>query len=156
MGGFVILWVESKVSRGHVVTRVHEVDEISAFDALKLGFIQALSLIPGASRSGATIIGGLWLGWSRVTAAQFSFFLAMPTILAATLYEVFTSRHLLSMSDIPLFLVGSISSFITAFFCVRWLIRFISRHDFRWFAWYRIGFGCLILLLTQFELVSWE
>jgi undecaprenyl-diphosphatase len=151
-----ILWVESRVSKAGYVPKVQDVDELSARDAFKIGLIQALALIPGTSRSGATIVGGLWLGLSRVTATQFSFFLAMPTILAASVYELADSWELLTIEDLPLFLVGSLASFASAFVCVRWLLGFVAQHDFRWFAWYRIGFGLLIIWVTQTGWVTWS
>ncbi|MDX1668508.1 MAG: undecaprenyl-diphosphate phosphatase [Limnobacter sp.] len=156
VGGLIILWVESRVARAGYQPRVLEVDQMSALDAFKIGLIQAFALIPGTSRSGATIIGGLWIGLSRVASTQFSFFLAMPTILAASLYELLDSWESLVLGDLPVFLVGSLASFISAYVCVRWLLRFVARHDFRWFAWYRIFFGLLILVVTQTGWVTWS
>lgn len=156
VGGLLILWVESRVGRADYKPRVNDVDDLSAADAFKIGLIQALALIPGTSRSGSTIIGGLWLGLSRVSATQFSFFLAMPTILAASVYELVDSWALLSVDDLPLFVVGSLASFISAYVCVRWLLRYVAQHDFKWFAWYRIGFGLLIVGLTQTGWVTWS
>lgn len=156
VGGFLILLVERKVASPTHVYRIKEVDDMTWKDGLKIGFIQALALIPGTSRSGSTIVGGLWIGMSRVSATQFSFFLAMPTILAASLYELYDSRGLLSISDLPVFLVGSVASFISAYVCVRWLLRYVAGHDLRWFAWYRIFFGALILLVTQTGWVTWS
>lgn len=156
VGGFLILWVESRVSKADYTPKVNDVDALSPATAFKIGLIQALALIPGTSRSGATIVGGLWLGLSRVSATQFSFFLAMPTILAASVYELIDSWALLSVDDLPVFLVGSVASFLSAFACVRWLLRYVAQHDFKWFAWYRIGFGLVILLVTQTGWVTWS
>lgn len=142
IGGVLILWAER---RKHVV-RAETVDDMTWRDALKVGFAQALAMIPGTSRSGATIIGGLFFGLSRKTAAEFSFFLAIPTMFAATLYDVFKNWQLFSADDIGMFAVGGAASFISALLAVRGLIRFISRHDFTVFAWYRIVFGLLVLL----------
>ncbi|GAB1394519.1 undecaprenyl-diphosphate phosphatase [Rhodocyclaceae bacterium] len=151
VGAFIILWAEK---RQHTVT-IHSVDDIGPRDALKLGFAQACALIPGTSRSGATIIGGLFFGLSRKAATEFSFFLAVPTIGAATIYQLYKERHLLSWDDLGMWVVGFISAFISAFLCVRWLLRYISTHDFTLFAWYRIVFGIVVLLTWQLGLVSW-
>ena len=115
-------------------------------DALKVGFAQAFALIPGTSRSGATIIGGMLFGLSRRAATEFSFFLAVPTLVAAGLYDLYKNRALLSADDIVIFGVGSVAAFLSAFLCVRWLLRYIANHDFRIFAWYRIVFGLVVLL----------
>jgi undecaprenyl-diphosphatase len=151
IGGVLILWAER---RQHVV-HAESVDDLTWRDALKVGFAQALAMIPGTSRSGATIIGGLFFGLSRRAATEFSFFLAIPTMFAATLYDVYKHRDLFSVNDIGLFAVGGIVSFISAFFAVRGLIRFISRHDFTVFAWYRIAFGVLVLISAQMGWVDW-
>ncbi|MBI1284649.1 MAG: undecaprenyl-diphosphate phosphatase [Thiobacillus sp.] len=151
IGGVLILWAER---RKHVV-RAETVDDMTWRDALKVGFAQALAMIPGTSRSGATIIGGLFFGLSRKTAAEFSFFLAIPTMFAATLYDVYKNRDLFSADDIGLFAVGGAASFISALLAVRGLIRFISRHDFTVFAWYRIVFGVLVLLTAYTGWVDW-
>jgi undecaprenyl-diphosphatase len=152
IGGFLILWAERRQHTIHAET----VDEMTWKDALKVGFAQALAMIPGTSRSGATIIGGLFFGLSRKTAAEFSFFLAIPTMFAATLYDVYKHRDLFSVNDVSLFAVGGIVSFISAFFAVRGLIRFISKHDFTIFAWYRIVFGILVLVSAQMGWVNWN
>lgn len=152
IGALFILWAEK---RKHVVT-VETVDELSWRDALKVGFAQALALIPGTSRSGATIIGGLFFGLSRKAATEFTFFLAMPTLIAATLYEMYKERALLSGSDLGMWAVGFIASFISAFICVRWLLRYISTHDFTIFAWYRIAFGLLVLITYYSGAVNWS
>ena len=151
VGALLILWAER---RDHVI-RVSTVDEMSALDALKLGFAQALALIPGTSRSGATIIGGLLFGLSRRAATEFSFFLAIPTLIVATVYKLYKERALLSVDDLSMWAVGFVASFVSAFFCVRWLLRFISTHDFTPFAWYRIFFGIVVLVTWQFDLVAW-
>ncbi len=151
VGGFVILWAER---RTHVV-RTETVDDMTWPDALKVGFAQAVAMIPGTSRSGATIIGGLLIGLSRKTAAEFSFFLAIPTMFAATAYDVFRNRHLFSADDIGMFAVGCAASFISALLAVRGLIRFISQHDFTVFAWYRIVFGIVVLATAWFGVVDW-
>jgi undecaprenyl-diphosphatase len=151
IGGVVILWAEK---RDHKVT-IEVVDNMGWKDALKVGFAQTLALIPGTSRSGATIIGGLLFGLSRTAATEFSFFLAIPTLTAATFYEVVKYRHLFHGSDIDMFLVGSITSFISAFLCVRWLLRYISHHDFSAFAWYRIAFGLAVLGTDYAGWVHW-
>ena len=151
LGGLFILWAE----RREHITRVESVDDLSVLDALKLGLAQALALIPGTSRSGATIIGGLFFGLSRRAATEFSFFLAVPTLIAAGAYDLYKNRALLDAGDIGLFSVGTVASFISAFFCVRWLLRYISRHDFTIFAWYRIGFGIIVLVTAYTGAVNW-
>ena len=151
VGGFLILWAER---RQHVI-HVETVDDLTWRDALKVGFAQALAMIPGTSRSGATIIGGLFFGLSRRAATEFSFFLAIPTMFAATLYDVYKNRDLFSVDDVALFAVGGSVSFISAFIAVRGLIRFISRHDFTVFAWYRIAFGIIVLVSAQMGWVDW-
>jgi undecaprenyl-diphosphatase len=152
IGGVVILWAEK---RDHKVT-IEVVDNMGWKDALKVGFAQTLALIPGTSRSGATIIGGLLFGLSRTAATEFSFFLAIPTLTAATFYEVVKYRHLFMANDLDMFLVGSITSFISAFLCVRWLLRYISHHDFSAFAWYRIAFGLAVLGTDYAGWVHWS
>jgi len=151
VGAFIILWAER---RTHTIT-IHSVDEIGPRDALKLGLAQAVALIPGASRSGSTIIGGLFFGLSRKAATEFSFFLAVPTLAAATAYQLWQGRDLLTWDDLGLWVVGFVSAFASAFLCVRWLLRYISTHDFTIFAWYRIAFGIIVLLTWQFGLVDW-
>lgn len=152
VGALFILWAEK---RKHTVS-VQSVDDLTWRDALKVGFAQALALIPGTSRSGATIIGGLFFGLSRKAATEFTFFLAMPTLIAATLYELYKERALLSSNDLGMWAVGFIASFISAFLCVRWLLRYISSHDFTVFAWYRIAFGLVVLATYYSGLVSWS
>ena len=151
VGGILILWAER---RQHVV-RAQTIDDINWRDALKVGFAQALAMIPGTSRSGATIVGGLFFGLSRRAATEFSFFLAIPTMFAATLYDVYKNWHLFSVDDIALFAVGGAASFLSALLAVRALIHFISRHNFTVFAWYRIVFGVLVLLTATMGWVDW-
>ena len=151
VGGFLILWAERRQHEVHA----ESIDDMTWRDALKIGFAQALAMIPGTSRSGATIIGGLFFGLSRRAATEFSFFLAIPTMFAATLYDVYKHRDLFSMDDMALFVVGGSVSFISAFIAVRGLIHFISRHDFTVFAWYRIIFGIMVLVSAQLGWVNW-
>ncbi len=152
IGAIFILWAER---RQHTVT-VQTVDDLTWKDALKMGLAQALALIPGTSRSGATIIGGLFFGLSRKAATEFSFFLAMPTLIAATIYQLYKERALLSNNDWGMWGVGFVTSFIAAFLCVRWLLRYISSHDFTAFAWYRIAFGLLVLGTYYGGFISWS
>ncbi|MDR2187623.1 MAG: undecaprenyl-diphosphate phosphatase [Azonexus sp.] len=151
VGALVILWAEK---REHNI-RVASVDDMTPLDALKLGLAQAAALIPGTSRSGATIIGGLLFGLSRQAATEFSFFLAIPTLFAATAYSLYKERALLSVDDLGIWLVGFVAAFVSAFLCVRWLLRYISSHDFTIFAWYRIVFGVVVLLTAHFGWVEW-
>ena len=151
VGAFFILWAER---RKHTV-RVESVDDMRPMDALKMGLAQMAALIPGTSRSGATIIGGLFFGLSRKAAAEFSFYLAVPTLFAATVYSLYKKRELLSFDDVGMWVVGFIAAFVSAFLCVRWLLRFISHHDFTPFAWYRIAFGIVVLVTWQLDLVAW-
>jgi undecaprenyl-diphosphatase len=155
IGGVIILWVERRHASATRAARIDSVDDMSAMDAFKIGCAQAFALIPGTSRSGATIIGGMLFGLSRKAATEFSFFLAIPTLLAATVYSLYKDRALLSAADLPMFTVGTVAAFISAFLCVRWLLRYISTHDFSAFAWYRIVFGAIILLTAWFNLVTW-
>jgi undecaprenyl-diphosphatase len=152
VGGLIILWAER---RTHQV-RVHDVDDMSLLDAFKVGCAQVVSMIPGTSRSGATIIGGLFIGLDRKVAAEFSFFLAVPTMFAATFYDIYKHRDLLQMTDAPMFAVGFVTAFISALLAVRTLVRFVANHSYEIFAWYRIAFGGLILLSWQQGWVSWE
>ena len=152
LGGFVILWAER---RPQSAARIHSVDDMSALDALKVGLVQCMAMIPGTSRSGATIIGGMLLGLSRKAATDFSFFLAIPTLIGAGAYSLYKERALLSMADLPMCAVGLVFSFISAWLCVRWLLRYISTHDFVPFAWYRIAFGIAVLVTAWLGLVVW-
>jgi undecaprenyl-diphosphatase len=155
IGGLVILYVERRHKANYVAPRVDSVDEMSALDAFKVGCAQAFALVPGTSRSGATIIGGMLFGLSRKAATEFSFFLAIPTLFAATIYSLYKERALLSAADASLFGIGTVAAFISAFFCVRWLLRYIASHDFSAFAWYRIVFGLIVLATSYFHLVAW-
>jgi undecaprenyl-diphosphatase len=157
IGALIILWAERRQKTGSAIgqARIDSVEQMTLQDALKVGCAQAFALIPGTSRSGATIIGGMLFGLSRKAATEFSFFLAIPTLLGATVYSLYKARDLLSVQDLPLFGVGGLAAFGSAFLCVRWLLRYISNHDFTVFAWYRIGFGVLILLTDWFSLVQW-
>jgi undecaprenyl-diphosphatase len=151
LGAFVIIWAEK---RPHKI-RIHSVEEMNIWDALKLGVAQAFALIPGTSRSGATIIGGLLFGLSRKAATEFSFFLAIPTLIIATIYQLYKERALLNIEDLDMWIVGFVSAFFSAFICVRWLLRYISNHDFTVFAWYRILFGMVVIASWKLGLVNW-
>ncbi|MBK8578946.1 MAG: undecaprenyl-diphosphate phosphatase [Candidatus Accumulibacter sp.] len=151
VGGLIILWAERREHR----IRIESVDELSLGDALKLGCAQALALIPGTSRSGATIIGGLFFGLSRRAATEFSFFLAIPTLICATIYQLYKERALLSFDDLGMWGVGFLAAFVSAFWAVRGLLRYISTHDFSIFAWYRIAFGIVVLATWHYGWVSW-
>jgi undecaprenyl-diphosphatase len=151
VGGLIILWAER---REHTIT-VNEVDEMTWMDALKIGIAQAFALIPGTSRSGATIIGGLLFGLSRKAATEFTFFLAIPTLSAASFYDLYKHRDLLNVNDMGMWAVGLIASFVSAFLVVRGLLRYISKHDFTIFAWYRIAFGIVVLVTGQMGWVTW-
>ena len=163
LGGFVILAVERRHQRlygardleGTRLARVETVDDMRPLDALNVGLLQCLALIPGTSRSGATIVGALVLGFSRKAATEFSFFLGIPTLMGAGVYSVWKARALLSWDDLPMFAVGTVVSFFSALLCIRWLIRYVSSHDFTAFAWYRIVFGGLVLLTAWTGWVSW-
>jgi len=153
VGGLIILWVEKR--KNPAPARIADVDDMTPWDAIKVGLVQCLGMIPGTSRSGATIIGGMLLGLSRKAATDFSFFLAIPTLVAAGGYSLFKERALLSMADVPLFTVGFVVSFLSAWLCVRWLLRYISTHTFVAFAWYRIAFGLVVLFTAYTGLVTW-
>jgi len=163
VGGFIILWVErwhrlkygERDLEGARRARVETVDDMNTMDALKIGFIQCLALIPGTSRSGATIIGGMVLGFSRKCATEFSFYLGIPTLMAAGAYSVWKQRALLQWADAPMFAVGLVMAFFSALLCIRWLIRYVSTHDFTAFAWYRIVFGGVVLATAYSGLVVW-
>ncbi len=166
VGGLLILWIEARHQRRYgqvgstatpqTTVRVQEVDDMRWTDALTIGAIQCLALIPGTSRSGSTIMGGLLLGCSRKAAAEFSFFLGVPTLMGAGVYDLYRNRALLDAGDIPLFLWGIVVSAISALLCIRWLIRYVSQHDFRIFAWYRIVFGVVVLLTAYYKWVGWQ
>lgn len=163
VGGFIILWVERRHKRlygerdleGARQARVETVDDMSALDALKVGLLQCLALIPGTSRSGATIIGAIVLGFSRKAGTEFSFYLGIPTLMGAGAYSVWKQRELLQWSDAPMFAVGTVFAFLSALVCIRWLIRYVSTHDFTVFAWYRIVFGLVVLGTAYSGLVNW-
>jgi undecaprenyl-diphosphatase len=152
VGGVVILLVE----RRRFNPKVENTRAMTWLDALKVGFAQCFALIPGTSRSGATIIGGMLFGLSRPAATEFSFFLAVPTLCAAGAYDLWKNRALFSANDLDMFAVGTAVSFIFAFIVIRWLIRYVASHDFRPFAWYRIVFGAVVLLTAYFGWVSWK
>lgn len=141
VGGFIILWLE----RRNIAPRIHHVDDLRWHQALLIGFAQSLAMVPGVSRSGATIMGGLSLGLSRTTATEFSFFLAIPTMMGATVYDLYKNWHLLHASDLPMFAVGFIAAFLSAFFAVKALLHYVANHTFTVFAWYRIIFGTIVL-----------
>ncbi|OYT93715.1 MAG: undecaprenyl-diphosphatase [Burkholderiales bacterium PBB3] len=172
VGGFIILWAEKRQARDrYVVTsnegnvletirvdgsvRVESADDMTWQDALKVGLVQCLAMVPGTSRSGATIIGGMLLGLSRKAATDFSFFLAIPTLIGAGVYSLYKERALLSLADVPLFGVGLVFSFLSAWVCVRWLLKFIATHSFVGFAYYRIAFGVVVLLTAWTGVVQW-
>ncbi len=155
VGGLIILWVERRHRQQGRRVRVLSVDNMSPADALKVGLVQCLALVPGTSRSGATIIGAMVFGFSRPCATEFSFYLGIPTLMGAGVYSVWKQRALLQASDLPMFAVGSVVAFASALLCIRWLIRFVSSHDFTGFAWYRIAFGGVVLLTASTGWGSW-
>ena len=155
IGGFIILWAEKRQANAVTAPRIQDVDDMDWKDALKVGLVQCLAMVPGTSRSGATIIGGMLLGLSRKAATDFSFYLAIPTLIGAGAYSLYKERALLSMADLPMFGVGLLFSFISAWLCVRWLLRFISTHNFNGFAWYRIVFGIVVLATAWTGAVQW-
>jgi undecaprenyl-diphosphatase len=162
IGGFIILWVEGwgrkPLHNGHPDdhARIVNVESMTPLDALKVGLVQCLAMVPGTSRSGATIIGGMLLGMSRKAATDFSFYLAIPTLIGAGAYSLYKERALLSMADVPMFVVGLVFSFLSAWACVRWLLRYIATHSFVVFAWYRIAFGVVVLVTAYSGLVVWQ
>jgi undecaprenyl-diphosphatase len=151
-GGLIILWVD----RGERPSRIQETRDMNWLDALKVGFAQCFALIPGTSRSGATIIGGMLFGLSRKAATEFSFFLAVPTLVAAGAYDLLKHRALFSAEHLAPLAVGLVVSFVSAFVVIRWLVRYVATHDFRWFAWYRIVFGILVLATAYSGTVEWK
>ncbi|MBP8286503.1 MAG: undecaprenyl-diphosphate phosphatase [Rhodoferax sp.] len=155
LGGFIILWAEARQKRNPALARIDDVDAMTAMDALKVGLVQCLAMVPGTSRSGATIIGGMFLGLSRKAATDFSFYLAIPTLIGAGAYSLYKERALLSMADLPMFGVGLVVSFFSAWLCIRWLLRFISTHSFVGFAYYRIVFGLVVLITAWSGAVRW-
>ena len=162
VGGLIILWVERRhravfgPGASADAARVPAVDDMSALDALKVGLVQCAALLPGTSRSGATIIGAMLFGFSRKAATEFSFYLGIPTLTGAGAYSMWKHRALLSWSDAPMFAVGLVTAFVSALLCIRWLIRYVSTHDFTLFAWYRIVFGALVLLTAWGGWVDWR
>ena len=152
VGGFIILWAERRPPSS---VRIRTVEDMRGRDALMVGLVQCLAMIPGTSRSGATIIGGMLLGLSRKAATDFSFFLAIPTLIGAGAYSLYKERALLSVEDIPMFATGLVVSFISAWICVRWLLKYIATHSFEIFAWYRIAFGIVVLATAWTGLVDW-
>jgi len=164
IGGLIILWVEARHKRlygdmdlqGSRRARIETVDDMRPMDALKVGLLQCLALIPGTSRSGATIIGGVLLGMSRKAAAEFSFYLGIPTLMGAGAYSVLKQRDALDWADLPMFAVGLVFAFISALLCIRWLIRYVSSHDFKIFAWYRIAFGLVVLATAYMGMDIWK
>ena len=157
LGGLAILWIERRFARQTQAeaTRVQSVDDMTRADALRLSLLQCLALVPGTSRSGATIMGGMWLGLSRTVATEFSFYLAIPTLIGAGVYSLYKARDVLHLADLPMFLVGLVAAFLSAWVCVRWLLRFVSTHSFVPFAHYRIAFGALILITHAMGWVNW-
>ena len=164
VGGLIILWVEARHKRlygdmdlqGSRRARIETVDDMGPVDALKVGLLQCLAMIPGTSRSGATIIGGVVLGMSRKAAAEFSFFLGIPTLMGAGAYSVLKQRDALAWEDAPMFGVGLVFAFFSALLCIRWLIRYVSSHDFKVFAWYRIAFGLIVLATAYMGMDIWK
>jgi undecaprenyl-diphosphatase len=155
IGGFIILWAEKRQNPGANAVLVNDTDEMDWRLALKIGMVQCLAMIPGTSRSGATIIGGMLLGMSRKAATDFSFYLAIPTLIGAGVYSLYKERSVLGVNDIPLFSVGLVASFLSAWVCVRWLLRFIASHSFVGFAYYRIVFGIIVLITAWTGTVVW-
>jgi undecaprenyl-diphosphatase len=164
VGGLIILWVERWHHQrfgaldlaGTRRARVETVDDMTPMDALKVGLLQCLALVPGTSRSGATIIGGMVLGFSRRCATEFSFYLGIPTLMGAGAYSVLKQREAMSLADVPMFAVGTVVAFFSALLCIRWLIRYVSSHNFVPFAWYRIGFGAVVLFTAWGGWVDWR
>ena len=146
---------ERRQAAGGNAVRIHSVDEMSTLDALKVGLVQCLAMVPGTSRSGATIIGGMLLGLSRKAATDFSFYLAIPTLIGAGVYSLYKERALLSVADVPMFAVGLVFSFASAWLCIRWLLRYIATHSFTGFAYYRIAFGIVVLVTAWTKVVHW-
>ena len=155
IGGFIILWAEKRQANNPAVARIHAVEDMTMMDALKVGLVQCLAMIPGTSRSGATIIGGMLLGLSRKAATDFSFYLAIPTLIGAGAYSLYKERALLSVADVPMFAVGLVFAFISAWLCIRWLLKYIATHSFVPFAWYRIAFGIVVLVTAWTGAINW-
>ena len=155
VGGFIILWAEARQARAETAPRILDADDMTWKDALKVGLVQCFAMVPGTSRSGATIIGGMLMGLSRKAATDFSFYLAIPTLIGAGAYSLYKERALLSWADAPVFGVGLLFAFVSAWLCIRWLLRYIASHSFVGFAYYRIAFGVLILVTAHFGWVTW-
>jgi len=155
VGGFIILWAEARQARAETAPRILDADDMTWKDALKVGLVQCFAMVPGTSRSGATIIGGMLMGLSRKAATDFSFYLAIPTLIGAGAYSLYKERALLSWADVPVFGVGLLFAFVSAWLCIRWLLRYIASHSFVGFAYYRIAFGVLILVTAHFGWVTW-
>jgi undecaprenyl-diphosphatase len=156
VGGLIIIWAERRQRTNPAAAHIQDVDAMTVMDALKVGLVQCLAMIPGTSRSGATIIGGMLLGLSRKAATDFSFYLAIPTLIGAGAYSLYKERALLSMADIPLFSVGLVVSFLSAWLCIRWLLGYIATHSFVGFAYYRIVFGLVVLATAWSGAVTWS
>lgn len=159
VGGFIILWAEKLQTKNELLPEgryLSDLESIRPMLAIQLGLVQCLAMIPGTSRSGATIIGGMFLGLKRTLATEFSFFLAIPTLIGAGAYSLYKERALLSMADMPLFGVGLVTAFISAWLCIRWLLRYVAHHSFVGFAYYRIAFGILILLTSYMNWINWS
>jgi len=155
VGGFIILWAEARQARAETAPRILDADNMTWKDALKVGLVQCFAMVPGTSRSGATIIGGMLMGLSRKAATDFSFYLAIPTLIGAGAYSLYKERALLSWADAPMFLTGLLFAFLSAWLCIRWLLRYIASHSFVGFAYYRIAFGVMILVTAHFGWVTW-
>ena len=155
IGGFIILWAEARQAKAETAPRILDADDMTWKDALKVGLVQCFAMIPGTSRSGATIIGGMLMGLSRKAATDFSFYLAIPTLIGAGAYSLYKERALLSWADAPMFGVGMLFAFASAWLCIRWLLRYIASHSFSGFAYYRIAFGILILVTAHFGWITW-
>ena len=155
IGGFIILWAEARQAKAETAPRILDADDMTWKDALKVGLVQCFAMIPGTSRSGATIIGGMLMGLSRKAATDFSFYLAIPTLIGAGAYSLYKERALLSWADAPMFGVGLLFAFASAWLCIRWLLRYIASHSFSGFAYYRIAFGILILVTAHFGWITW-
>ena len=155
VGGFIILWAEARQARAETAPRILDADDMTWADALKVGLVQCFAMVPGTSRSGATIIGGMLMGLSRKAATDFSFYLAIPTLVGAGAYSLYKERALLSWADAPVFGVGLLFAFLSAWLCIRWLLRYIASHSFVGFAYYRIAFGILILVTAHLGWVTW-
>jgi len=160
VGAFVIFWAEYRQSKASTMKKIDSIDQLTPIDALKVGLAQCAALIPGTSRSGATIIGGMLFGLPRAVATEFSFFLAIPVIGGATAYELMkiaNAPQSFGFAEFaPTLLVGFVAAFISAFICVRWLIHYVAHHNFIPFAWYRIIFGVLVLVTSYTGLVAWS